>query len=100
MAIGKTDGNRKEAMGPCKNYRVSIFMAGPITKIKVGDVLLMPVLKGVLKDTEVKAKCYVTDVYPHFVKARYTSDMGNVVETTFNYGALVMAGYERSGIEK
>lgn len=75
-------------------------MAGPITKIKVGDVLLMPVLNGVLKDIEVKAKCYVTDVYPYFVKARYLTDMGNVVETTFNYGALVMAGYERSGVEK
>lgn len=78
----------------------SSFMAGKIiSNVRIGDKILMPVATT-FKETEIKRPCIVTEVWPHFVKARYRTDMDRLVETTFNYGALVMAGYEKSGVEK
>lgn len=100
MVTKKTDGYRKEARARAENAWALVFMTGKvISNVKVGDKILMPVA-ATFKETELIRPCIVTEVWPHFVKARYRTDMGNLIDTTFDYGALVMAGYEKSGVEK
>ena len=44
-----------------------------------------------------KRKCFVTDVFDYFVKARYRAK-GKIYDTSFTIGELVQAGYEPKGV--
>lgn len=44
-----------------------------------------------------KRKCFVTDVFNYFVKARYRAK-GKIYDTSFTIGELVQAGYEPKGV--
>lgn len=60
-----------------------------IKRLKLGQYIKMRV-DGKLR------KCCVTDIFDHFVRARYLSG-GQIYETSFNLGELVQAGYEPKG---